>query len=87
MTEKKQSKAESLVESVLKTACGFVVALLTWQFIVAPMWDIPVSIGQNLCITSIFTINSIALGYMWRRLFANGFAARVTNMLWRRRCA
>lgn len=63
-----QSKRHSLVESVTNTFIGFFVSLLI-QVVLYPIMDIPVTFGQNILITMIFTIVSIIRGYVIRRWF------------------
>jgi hypothetical protein len=63
-----QSRKFSLIESIASTVIGFLVSLLI-QVIIYPVMSIPVSLNQNLIITSIFTIASILRGYLVRRLF------------------
>ena len=64
-----QSKKHSILESVLNTASGFVVAFIVWRTVVAPMFGLPIDVQTNLAITGIFTVTSIIRGYLWRRLF------------------
>ena len=64
----KQSKIDSFMETVTNTAIGFVVSLITWVFL-ADAYDIPVTWGQNLGITAIFTVVSVVRGYILRRAF------------------
>jgi hypothetical protein len=64
----KQSRLMSFVETTLSTAIGFAVALAT-QLIVFPLFGWNPSITQNLLITVIFTVVSIARGFLLRRLF------------------
>lgn len=68
----KQSKLESLIEASLNTASGFVVSLIVWQFLVAPMFGLPVNWAMNFGITIIFTVVSILRSYIWRRFFNAG---------------
>lgn len=63
-----QSKRHSLVESVTNTFIGFFISLLV-QVVLYPIMDIPVTFGQNILITMIFTIVSIIRGYVIRRWF------------------
>lgn len=63
-----QSRGWSLVEAVSSTAVGFGVSLLVWHY-VAAWYGIPMPLQTNLEITAIFTVVSIARGYLWRRLF------------------
>lgn len=64
-----QSRAGSLTEACLNTASGFVVSLLVWQWLVAPLYGLPIDWGMNFGITIIFTVVSIVRSYLWRRLF------------------
>ncbi|HIK86999.1 MAG TPA: hypothetical protein EYG07_00735 [Alphaproteobacteria bacterium] len=63
-----QTKKKSLIESITNTVIGFIIAL-TVQLIIYPIMNIEVRISQNLIITSVFTIVSIARGYLIRRVF------------------
>lgn len=67
-----QSKAVSLLESVVNVASGFALSLLLWQFVLAPWFGYEVTIVDNLQLTSVFTTVSIARGYLWRRFFERG---------------
>ena len=73
-----QSKLESLVEASLNTASGFVVSLLVWQWVVAPLFGLPVDWAMNFWITGIFTVVSILRSYIWRRLFNAGINRAVS---------
>lgn len=64
----KQSKVMSFIESILSTAIGFGVALVT-QIFVFPLFGFEPSFTQNLLITCIFTVVSIARQFCVRRLF------------------
>lgn len=64
-----QTRKGSLFESLTNTAVGFVISVLTWEFIIKPVWDIHTSFAENLTITMLFTVISIARGYVLRRLF------------------
>lgn len=66
----KQSKKQSLKETVISTFIGLVVSLIT-QIVVFPLYGMEVSFNQNLQITMIFTVVSIARGYFVRRFFNN----------------
>ena len=65
----RQSRTESAVEAVLNVGSGFVLALLAWQFVVAPLYGYEVTMLDNLGLTSIFTAISVVRGYVWRRFF------------------
>jgi hypothetical protein len=64
----KQHKMDSFMEAVTNTSVGFVISLITWYFVAAAM-NIPVTWSQNLIITGIFTVVSVARGYILRRIF------------------
>ena len=63
-----QSKKNSFIESLLNTLVGFLISLLV-QLLIYPILNIPVTIFQNIIITSVFTIVSIIRGYIIRRYF------------------
>ena len=63
-----QSRLESLVETLLNTAIGFVVALVS-QWLIFPFFGIHVGLSENLQIGFWFTLVSIARGYILRRYF------------------
>jgi membrane protein implicated in regulation of membrane protease activity len=64
-----QSRVGSLVEQILNIGSGFFLSLLIWSFVIVPVWDLDVSMGDNLTITGIFTVVSVVRGYLWRRFF------------------
>lgn len=64
-----QSRAASALEAVLNVGSGFVLALLLWQLVVAPLWGYEVTMLDNLGITTIFTVASVVRSYVWRRYF------------------
>lgn len=71
----KQARIDSLMESLVNTAIGFILSMIVWQA-VAWAYGIPMTFGRNLQITAIFTIVSIARQYVLRRAF-NGRSAWV----------
>lgn len=68
MTQIKQTRKASLVETVLNTALGYGVALAS-QIIVFPWFGINIPISSNIAIGLIFTVISIARGFILRRVF------------------
>ena len=58
----------SLIETIVSVAIGYIVALLS-QVVVFPLFDIEVSLIDNLLIGLLFTVISIIRGYYIRRLF------------------
>lgn len=65
---KKQSKKNSLIETVTQTVIGLGTSILI-QVIIYPLMGIPVTLFQNVIITFIFFVVSIIRGYFIRRLF------------------
>jgi uncharacterized protein YacL len=66
----KQTKRQSIIESITQTVIGLVTSLLI-QLILYPLLKIPVTLSQNLIITFVFFLVSIIRGYFIRRLFNN----------------
>ena len=63
-----QHPLHSFAEACLNTATGFILSILSVQYIF-PMFGIEMSIQQNLIATSIMTVVSVARSYAWRRIF------------------
>lgn len=70
-----QSRLMSFVEQVANIGSGFVLSSLLWSFVIQPVWHIQTSFAENLQITLLFTVVSIARGYAWRRYFNSGLFA------------
>lgn len=64
-----QTRLQSFIEQLLNIGSGFLVSLLVWEFVVKPIWNIQTSHAENLQITLLFTVVSIARSYAWRRVF------------------
>ncbi|HYM31845.1 MAG TPA: hypothetical protein VEU47_11120 [Candidatus Cybelea sp.] len=64
----KQTRLMSILETALSTAIGFAVALAT-QLLVFPRFGFHPAITDNLAITLIFTVVSVARQYVMRRVF------------------
>ena len=65
----KQSRLSSFLEQVLNVGSGFFVAMAVWHWVICPLYGIDVDLAENVQITGIFTVVSIARGYVWRRAF------------------
>ena len=63
-----QTRIGSLIESFMNIAIGYLVALLS-QIIIFPMFDIHVSLSDNLLIGAYFTLISLVRSYVIRRWF------------------
>lgn len=61
-----QSKKHSFLEVTASTLTGYVIAIGT-QYIVFPIYGIPVNFNSHLQIAAIFTIISIGRSYIFRR--------------------
>ena len=70
MTE--QSRRASFAESCCNVGSGMVIALITWEIVIEPLYGIDKDITENLGITAIFTAVSLVRGYLWRRAFNKG---------------
>lgn len=64
-----QSRLHSLIEQLLNIGSGFLISLCVWEFVVKPIWNIETSFVENLQITVLFTVVSLARSYAWRRAF------------------
>jgi hypothetical protein len=64
----KQSRRMSLIEALSNVAIGCGVAVLT-QIAVFPLFDLQVSLSDNLLIGALFTLVSVARSYAVRRMF------------------
>lgn len=67
-----QTRLESAIETFTTVAIGFIVSLAVWAWIAAPLYNIEVTMTQNLGITAIFTVSALIRGYIVRRFFATG---------------
>ena len=63
-----QSRRQSIAETVTSVAIGYLVALAS-QLAIFPLFDIHVTLSDNLMIGAWFTVISIARGYAVRRFF------------------
>ena len=63
-----QTKYQSFLESCLNILIGYLTALLS-QLLIFPLFDIYVSIQDNLLIGLYFTIISLIRSYLIRRYF------------------
>jgi len=63
-----QTRLHSLMESLTNVGIGYAVAILS-QMLIFPMFDIHVTLTENLLIGFYFTLVSVARSYALRRLF------------------
>lgn len=78
----RQTRLESLIETVFNVSIGFVVSACAWP-IVAHLFGYPYSLSHNLGITTIFTVLSITRGFIVRRCF-EGRLQRAAEILSRK---
>lgn len=64
-----QTRRASFAEATASTATGFILSLLVQQFLITPVYGLPLSGADNFAITVVFTVVSIARQYVWRRFF------------------
>ncbi|MCE7915390.1 MAG: hypothetical protein DYH15_12120 [Nitrosomonas sp. PRO4] len=63
-----QTRLQSLIESIINIIIGYVVALMS-QLLIFPIFDINVSLTENLLIGAWFTGVSLVRSYAIRRWF------------------
>lgn len=63
-----QTRRQSMIETAVSVAIGYVVALLS-QLAIFPLFGIHATMTDNLLIGAWFTIISIVRGYYVRRFF------------------
>ena len=65
----KQSKFQSLIESVVTVGSGLIIAVLI-QLLIFPLYDIEITLFENIQLATIFTVSSIIRIYFIRRCFS-----------------
>ena len=65
----KQSKQNSFVEQLLRVSFGFLLSVFIVQPLIFPIFDIHLNMIENTTVALIFTLVSIARGYITRRIF------------------
>ena len=63
-----QSKKGSLLEAFINVAVGYAVAVAS-QIVIFPLFDVHISVADNMAIGGFFTVVSIVRSYALRRLF------------------
>ena len=76
-----QSKVESAIETTLNIGSGFILSLLLWVWVVAPLWNLEVTVFDNVAITSLFTVVSVVRSYVWRRYFNKRLHRKLEELL------
>lgn len=73
-----QSKLGSFIEAITNTAIGFFITM-TFLPIINYLCHISMSVGQASLSTFLFTILSVARGYIIRRFFNGNIARSITS--------
>lgn len=68
MSKASQRQSHSIAETASSTAIGYIINV-TAQHFIFPLLGIHISTATNLTIGAIFTIISVARGYILRRVF------------------
>lgn len=77
----KQTRFTSLMKSLFSTAVGFGVAFLA-NMLILPWFGLPISHSDNLILTTIYTVISIARGYVLERVFeAMGWRMKISPFM------
>jgi hypothetical protein len=63
-----QTKKQSIIEVIANTVVGFVISVMV-SVVLFPLMGIPVTFGENIGITTIFTVISIVRSFIMRRIF------------------
>lgn len=66
-----QTKQQSLIESIVNTVSGFIIALVC-QSVVFPLFGIDISLSDNLKIVTLFMFVSTIRLFVIRRIFNRG---------------
>ena len=64
-----QTRKQSLIETCTNVGTGFILSLCLWRFVICPWMGIEYSNGKNVLVTALFTVVSIARGYVVRRIW------------------
>ena len=63
-----QSKKHSILESSVNVISGLIISFMI-QLFIFPFLGIPMTLGQNITLTLIFSFASLIRGYVLRRIF------------------
>ena len=63
-----QTKKQSIIEVIANTVVGFIISVGV-SVLLFPLMGIPVTFGENLGITLIFTVISLVRSFIMRRIF------------------
>tara|TARA_R110000744_G_scaffold16476_1_gene45392 strand:+ start:1358 stop:1570 length:213 start_codon:yes stop_codon:yes gene_type:complete len=63
-----QTNKQSIIEVIANTVVGFIISVGV-SVLLFPLMGIPVTFGENLGITLIFTVISLVRSFVMRRIF------------------
>lgn len=63
-----QTKKQSIIEVIANTVVGFIISVGV-SVLLFPLMGIPVTFGENIGITLIFTLISLVRSFVMRRIF------------------
>lgn len=63
-----QTRLSSLIEAALNTAIGFALSFAVWP-LAAALFSVPYTVGSHFGVVGLFTVVSVARGYVLRRWF------------------
>lgn len=66
-TDVTQSKLHSFLEASINVSIGWALSVVVGQLIIYPMFDIPLSLVENMGATAMFTLVSVIKAYYIRR--------------------
>ena len=64
-----QTKKQSVIETVIGTAIGFVLAIVVGQWVIYPLCGLHPTLFANVHLTVWFTVLGMARSYLTRRWF------------------
>lgn len=67
--ERRQSKTDSAIETVVNVAIGYLISLAVWAWIIGPLFGIHTNGATDTAIVSLFTFTSLARQFALRRIF------------------
>ena len=80
-----QTKVESFIEATANQGSGFIISMLVWGFVIAPLLASGIlTLADNFIIMLVFFTISFIRSYLWRRFFNAGLHKAVHNFMVRR---
>jgi len=77
----KHLKKLALLESVINVLSGLLISIFIVQPILWSIYEVELSFGENFTIATVFTLVSIARGWVWRVWFHKKFYERFGGKL------